>query len=47
MAGIIRPFNGISPKIHETAFVADTAVVIGDVEIGPGASIWYVCNISP
>jgi carbonic anhydrase/acetyltransferase-like protein (isoleucine patch superfamily) len=43
MAGIIKSFNGISPKIHETAFVADTAVVIGDVEIGPHASIWYGC----
>ncbi|MDH3242283.1 MAG: gamma carbonic anhydrase family protein [Alphaproteobacteria bacterium] len=45
MTGIIRPFNGVHPKIHETAFVADTAVVIGDVEIGPEASIWYGCIV--
>jgi carbonic anhydrase/acetyltransferase-like protein (isoleucine patch superfamily) len=31
------------PRIHETAFVAPGAVVCGDVEIGPNASIWYGC----
>ena len=41
MTGLIREFNGVSPKIHETAFVADNAAIIGDVEIGPRASIWY------
>ncbi|TQS72002.1 gamma carbonic anhydrase family protein [Ornithinibacillus gellani] len=29
------------PKIHETAFIADGAKVIGDVEIGAYASIWF------
>ena len=43
MAGIILSFNGIYPRIHPEAFIAETAVVIGDVEIGPGASIWYGC----
>lgn len=38
---MIRDFNGVSPKIHETAFVAETAAVIGNVEIGPKSSIWY------
>ena len=28
------------PKVHPTAFVHSHAVVIGDVEIGPEASIW-------
>src|SRR5215213_4965277 len=32
-----------SPKIHETVFVAENAVIIGDVEIGARASIWYNC----
>lgn len=41
MAGTILPFNGIWPKIAEDAFIAETAVIIGDVEIGSGASIWY------
>lgn len=40
MAHII-PFNGRSPTIHPSAFVAPTAVVIGDVHIGPEASIWF------
>lgn len=29
------------PKIHETAFIADGAKVIGDVEIGAYASVWF------
>ena len=40
---IIRPYRGVMPRIHETAFVAEGAVVIGDVEIGPHASVWYGC----
>jgi carbonic anhydrase/acetyltransferase-like protein (isoleucine patch superfamily) len=28
-------------KIHPTAFVASTAAVMGDVTVGPNASIWY------
>ena len=45
MAGTILPFDGIWPRIAEDAFIAETAVVIGDVEIGPGASIWYGCTV--
>lgn len=45
MSGLLRRYRGVMPKIHETAFVADTAVIIGDVEIGPRASIWYGCVI--
>ncbi len=37
----IFPFEGKTPKIHPTAFIAPTAVIIGDVEIGAHASIWY------
>ncbi|MFD2759719.1 gamma carbonic anhydrase family protein [Lentibacillus juripiscarius] len=29
------------PKIHETAFIADGAKVIGDVEIGVESSVWF------
>ncbi len=29
-----------SPKIDPTAWVADSAVLIGDVTLGPGVSIW-------
>jgi carbonic anhydrase/acetyltransferase-like protein (isoleucine patch superfamily) len=38
---MIKPFGNITPKIHETAFVTDDAIVIGDVEIGEEASIWF------
>lgn len=29
------------PRIHRDVFVAPSAAVIGDVEIGHGSSIWY------
>ncbi len=38
---MIRPFRGISPQIHQTAFIADSAQVIGDVHVGEQASIWF------
>jgi carbonic anhydrase/acetyltransferase-like protein (isoleucine patch superfamily) len=38
---VIRPFKGIHPIIDTTAFVAETAVIIGDVEIAAGCGIWY------
>ena len=40
---MIKTFQGKSPKIHETAFIAENAVIIGDVEIGERASVWYNC----
>jgi carbonic anhydrase/acetyltransferase-like protein (isoleucine patch superfamily) len=38
---MIRPFRGVHPQIHETAFIADSAQIIGDVHIGEQASVWY------
>jgi carbonic anhydrase/acetyltransferase-like protein (isoleucine patch superfamily) len=40
MATII-PFAGKTPRIHPTAFIAPTAVLIGDVEIGAESSVWF------
>ncbi len=40
MAHII-PFHGKLPRVAPDAFLAPTAVVIGDVTIGPRASIWF------
>ena len=37
---MIRSLDGMSPKIHPTAFVSEAAYVIGDVEIGEGSSVW-------
>ena len=39
----IIPFNGKTPRIHESAFIAPGCRIIGDVEIGPDVSIWYNC----
>ncbi len=39
----IITLNGHTPRIHPTAFVAAGCRIIGDVEIGDGASIWYNC----
>ena len=38
---MIRPFGGKTPRVDEAAFVASSAMVIGDVAIGAGSSIWY------
>jgi gamma-carbonic anhydrase len=36
-------FEGRTPRIDPAAFVAPGARLIGDVELGPEASIWYNC----
>ncbi len=38
---MIRPFQGIFPQIHSTAFIAESAQVIGDVHVGEQASVWF------
>ena len=38
---MILPFQGKYPKVDPTAFIVDNAMVIGDVEIGSGANIWF------
>lgn len=40
---MIRSFQGMTPNIDPSAFVAETAVIIGDVTMGPESSIWYNC----
>ena len=37
----VLPFKGIMPRIGEDVFIAPSAVIIGDVTIHEGASIWY------
>jgi carbonic anhydrase/acetyltransferase-like protein (isoleucine patch superfamily) len=34
-------FQGKTPKVAPSAFVAPTAVLIGDVEVGEESSIWF------
>ena len=37
---MIRKFDGVYPKIDPSVFVSETAYIVGDVEIGPGSSVW-------
>jgi carbonic anhydrase/acetyltransferase-like protein (isoleucine patch superfamily) len=34
-------YKGKSPRVHPTAFVAPTAVLIGDVTLHEGSSVWF------
>ncbi len=38
---MILPHHGKWPRVHETAFVAPSADLIGEVEIGENSSIWF------
>lgn len=37
----VLPYKGVWPTIAPTAFIAPTAVIIGDVEIAEFASVWF------
>jgi len=37
---VLRPFRSTFPNVHPTAFIDDSAQVIGDVEIGQESSVW-------
>jgi carbonic anhydrase/acetyltransferase-like protein (isoleucine patch superfamily) len=37
---VIRAFRGVTPRVHPSAFIDDSAQVIGDVEIGEESSVW-------
>ena len=36
----VKSFDTKTPSIHESAYIHDTAVVIGDVKLGEDVSIW-------
>lgn len=38
---IIRSFEDKTPSIGDDCFIAETAVIVGDVEIGANTSVWY------
>lgn len=38
---MIIEYRGKRPNVNPSAFVAPTAVLIGDVEVGPESSIWF------
>ena len=38
---MIKPFRGVLPTIASSAFIEDTAVIVGDVNIHPESSVWF------
>ena len=42
---MIKSFKDKTPQIDESVFVAENAVIIGDVDIEEDASIWYNCML--
>lgn len=40
-AAMIKPFRGVQPQVDQTAFIADSAQVIGDVHLGAESSVWF------
>jgi gamma-carbonic anhydrase len=43
VSGLILPFHNFQPQIAANAFIAPTAVVIGEVEIAEDCGIWFGC----
>jgi carbonic anhydrase/acetyltransferase-like protein (isoleucine patch superfamily) len=42
---MLRRFRDVLPRVHPTAFIDDSAQVIGDVEIGEESSVWMAVVI--
>jgi carbonic anhydrase/acetyltransferase-like protein (isoleucine patch superfamily) len=42
---MLRSYRGMLPRVHQTAFIDDSAQVIGDVEIGEESSVWMAVVI--
>ena len=40
---MIRPFRGRSPQVPASAYVDDSAQLIGDVRLGERSSVWFNC----
>ncbi|GJL58489.1 MAG: gamma carbonic anhydrase family protein [Nitrospirales bacterium] len=38
---MLRTYRGIAPTVAPSAFIEDTAVVIGDVAVGSESSVWF------
>ena len=43
--GLVLPHGGHTPRIPASAFVAPTATVVGDVELGPGSGVFYGATV--
>jgi carbonic anhydrase/acetyltransferase-like protein (isoleucine patch superfamily) len=42
---MIYPYNGKTPKIASSAYIADYVTITGDVEIGEESSVWFNSSI--
>ena len=42
---VILPYKNMLPKISDTAWIAPTAAVVGDVEVGEETGIWFGCTV--
>src|SRR5512134_2104681 len=42
---MLRPHRGRMPRVHSSAYIDDSAQVIGDVEIGEESSVWMAVVI--
>jgi carbonic anhydrase/acetyltransferase-like protein (isoleucine patch superfamily) len=42
---IVRGYEGKNPRLGQRVFVAENAALIGDVELGDDASVWYGTTI--
>jgi len=42
---MLRLYRGTLPRVHPTAYIDDSAQVIGDVEIGEESSVWMAVVI--
>jgi len=41
MSGIVRPYRDTAPRLASGVYLAPTAAVVGDVELGADVSVWY------
>ncbi len=42
---MLLPYRDILPTIDDSAWIAENAAVIGDVEIGEESNIWFGCTV--
>lgn len=42
---MLRSYRGITPGVHPTAYVDESAQIIGDVQIGAESSVWMNCVV--
>jgi carbonic anhydrase/acetyltransferase-like protein (isoleucine patch superfamily) len=45
LPAVILPFQNYRPRIADDVYVAPTAALIGDIEIGAGSGIWFGCSL--